>query len=378
MPEQINAEAFTPGEYIQEELEERGWTQLDLAEILGRPPQAVNEIINGKKSITPETAIGLAGAFGTSAQLWMNLEAAYQLSKVGPDVGAVSKRARLYEIAPISQMQRRGWIESSSNIEVLEAQVLRFFGAKSLEESLSFAHAARKSTDYSKVTPSQLTWLYRAERLARVVDVTGRFSDDSFRLALSQISRLKSDAQEIRHLPKILAKSGIRFLVIEHLPSTKIDGMCFWLDAESPVIVISLRYDRIDWFWHTFMHEMYHVKNRDGVEETTLDTQLVGSDAQPFDQKPENEKRADSFAAGFVVDQAKLKDFIRRVHPLYSRTRIVGFANQQGVHPGIVVGQLQHLGKINYSHSRGLLESVKEIITSSSLTDGWGHLPQVA
>ena len=65
------AEAFPPGEFLREELEERNWTQADLAEIMGRPLVLVNEIISGKRSITPETAIGLAAAFGTSAELWM-------------------------------------------------------------------------------------------------------------------------------------------------------------------------------------------------------------------------------------------------------------------------------------------------------------------
>jgi len=377
MPERINAEAFSPGEYLQEELEERGWTQVDLARILGRPVQAINEIIKGKKSITPETAVGLAGAFGTSAQLWMNLESAYRLSQVGTEDAAVAKRARLYEIAPISQMQRRGWIESSSNIEVLESQLKRFFDTPSLNQPLQFARAARKSTDYGSLTPAQLTWLRRARQLAPEVRVSSRFSASSFESAMSQLSNLKRDAEEAGRIPQVLAQNGIRFLVVEQLPSTKIDGVCLWLDPESPVIAISLRYDRIDWFWHTLAHELAHVKNRDGLKQTTVDTQLVGSDAQPFEQKPEAEKKADVFAARFLVDQSNLKDFINRVHPLYSRVRILGFANQQGVHPGIVVGQLQHMGKTSYAHSRWMLQSVKEVITASALTDGWGHLPQV-
>jgi HTH-type transcriptional regulator/antitoxin HigA len=78
-----NPEAFAPGEYIREELEARGWSQIDLADILGRPTQAVNEIVNGKRAITPDTAKSLGQAFGTSAQLWMNLESAYQLAQLG-------------------------------------------------------------------------------------------------------------------------------------------------------------------------------------------------------------------------------------------------------------------------------------------------------
>lgn len=84
----VPAEVFHPGEFLRDELEARGWTQADLAEILGRPLKTVNEVIVGKKAITPETARGLAAAFGTSAQFWMNLESAYQLHRAGANEAA--------------------------------------------------------------------------------------------------------------------------------------------------------------------------------------------------------------------------------------------------------------------------------------------------
>jgi len=74
------AEVFPPGEFIRDELKERGWTQRDLADILGRPLQTVNQIIMGKKAITARTAKELAAAFGTSAEYWLRHEAAYRLS----------------------------------------------------------------------------------------------------------------------------------------------------------------------------------------------------------------------------------------------------------------------------------------------------------
>ena len=78
------AQVFPPGEFIREELEARGWTQGDLAVILGRPIQIVNGIVNGKKIVTPETAKALGAAFGTSAEFWMKLEATYRLSLAPP------------------------------------------------------------------------------------------------------------------------------------------------------------------------------------------------------------------------------------------------------------------------------------------------------
>ena len=371
MAQRINPEAFTPGEYIREELGERGWTQVDLADILGRPPQVVNEIVAGKRSVTPETAKGLADAFGTSAQLWMNLEGSYRLSRVSTRDDAVSRRSLLYGVAPVKEMQRRGWIETTSNVDVLEAQILNFFEITALDQPMHFHHATRKSPDGS-LTSAQLAWLYRARHLARALTVERRFSVGSLNSALAQLSKLKRDPEETRHIPRVLSEAGIRFLIVESLPHTKIDGACFWLDIDSPVIALSLRYDRIDWFWHTLIHEVAHVKNRDGTDGPNLDTDLVGVDAQPFEDKGGAEREADLFAVNYLVSQAKLDKFIARVHPLYSKLKISAFANSNEVHPGIVVGQLQYRKKIAYAHSRDLLVKVRNIVISSALTDGWG------
>ncbi len=82
MTDRVPAEVFPPGEFIKEEIEARNWTQNDLAQILDLSPRLVSEIIAGKRAITPNTAKRLADAFGTSAQLWMNLDRTYQQGKV--------------------------------------------------------------------------------------------------------------------------------------------------------------------------------------------------------------------------------------------------------------------------------------------------------
>jgi HTH-type transcriptional regulator/antitoxin HigA len=75
----IPAVVIPPGESIQEELAARGWTQRQLAQKMRRPVQAVNEVIRGKRQITAETALELASAFGTSAEMWLGLESRYRL-----------------------------------------------------------------------------------------------------------------------------------------------------------------------------------------------------------------------------------------------------------------------------------------------------------
>lgn len=73
--------AIAPGETLAEEIAARGMSQKALAEKMGRPLQAINEIVLGKKQITAETALQLEDALGVSAETWMNLEMAYRLTK---------------------------------------------------------------------------------------------------------------------------------------------------------------------------------------------------------------------------------------------------------------------------------------------------------
>jgi HTH-type transcriptional regulator/antitoxin HigA len=87
------AEVFPPGEYLRDELAERGWTQIKFARIIGRPLQTVNGIINGKIRITAQTAKEIAAAFETSAELWMNLQKSYDLFTAPDADPAIHKRA---------------------------------------------------------------------------------------------------------------------------------------------------------------------------------------------------------------------------------------------------------------------------------------------
>lgn len=361
-----------PGDILKEELEARGWSQVEFAEIIGMSPRLVSEIISAKRAITPATAKAIGAAFGTSAQVWLNLEAAYQLDKAGHDDGAVSRRARLYRLAPVKEMIRRHWLQPSDDIEALESQLLDFFETDTLDREPVFqGYAARVSGPYNS---ARRAWLFRARKLASAIQLKAKFSDARWTEAMAKLKALTHAPQEARHVPRILSDAGIRMLLIEPLPHTTIDGVCFWLknDERLPVIVVSLRYDRIDWFWHTLIHEMVHVKSRHGLHsEIHLDIDI-------FEQTDEQEKVVNASAAHILIDRAALDNFVGRVSPMYSKERIRGFAARLGVHPGLVVGQLQHRGPANggipWTHSREMLVPVRQHITESALTDGWGHV----
>ncbi|HUT73484.1 MAG TPA: HigA family addiction module antitoxin [Armatimonadota bacterium] len=361
------AEAFPPGEFIKEELEARDWSQVELAEIIGREPKVVSDLVRGKRAVTPEIAKALGDAFGTSAQFWMNLQSSYELWRAKDADDAIARRARLYALAPIKEMVKRHWLEMSESVAVLEERVRRFFSIQTLDEPIHFPHAARRGT--KEITPSQEAWLFRARQLAHAAPASP-FSARSFNNGLNELKGLLHSAQEVRHVPRVLAEAGIRFLVLEHLPQTRIDGVAFWLDDRSPVIVVSLRYKRIDWFWYTLCHELCHVARRDGLRhDVMLDTDIVGNEVESV--ADEAEREADHFATAFLVSPSDLDDFIQRTRPLYGRQKIIGFASRIGVHPGIVVGQLQFRGEVPWSAHRQLLEEVRPIVIGSALTDGW-------
>ena len=201
--------------------------------------------------------------------------------------------------------------------------------------------------------------------------VASVFSDTSVVAALTELKKLMANPEDVRHVPRVLANSGIRFVVIKPLASGKIDGVVLWLDENSPVIAMSLRYDRIDNFWFVLMHEMAHVSNRDGL--TGEQPPDVFENGRIPSDLPANERRANDVAAEFAIAGQEIDSFVARVGPLYSRLRIVAFAKRWHIHPGIVVGQLQGREKIPYTHHRSLLAPIREFVVASALSDGWGQ-----
>ena len=357
-----NEPTSPPGEFIQAELDKRGWGQSDLAKILGRPLPTVNEIIQGKKQITPETAYDLAQAFGTSPDYWMVKEAGYRLSLVGRKRNDISDRARYFEIAPIKEMERRNWIRRYESMPDLESELCRFFEVASLGDTPRLAVNARAHNSKEGVNSHQLAWCYRALKLARTLKVN-MYTESrmpELKRALRNLSLLARGAEDV---PSILGEFGIRFVVVEGLRQSKIDGAAFWIDPDCPVIAMAMRYDRIDYFWFTLMHELSHIEHRDT---SPVDSEIEDSpDTSPI------EERANHDAAVALIDPAELTSFIRRMYPHFSKVSIIQFSNRIKAHPGVVTGQLHHRKALNYKSGRDMLVKVRHFLCARALTDGF-------
>lgn len=97
-----------PGVYIKEEMDERGWSQRDLAFILGCSEQAINPILNGKRGISPDMAKAFALAFDVPAEFFANLQQGYDLSQARIPDPSVARRREMQTVYPVREMIKRG------------------------------------------------------------------------------------------------------------------------------------------------------------------------------------------------------------------------------------------------------------------------------
>ncbi len=372
------SEHAMPGQLIAELLSLRGWSQRTLAAVLEKDESTVNKIMAGKGAVTTETALALEDVFDVPAERFLELQRKYELAVARiankPDPRRAS-RATLFGDLPIAAMAKRGWIktENLQDLEAVEGELRSFFGVASTNEiDILLPHAARKTKVNTEPSPAQLAWLYRVKAIASELMVP-KYSQAALDRALPKLHALMTAPEEARHVPRMLADCGVRFVIVECLPSAKIDGVCFWLDDHSPVIGLSLRFDRIDNFWFVLRHECEHVLLGHGRVAMILDTELEGSKAGQGPDVPEEERLANKAAQDFAVPSSKMDAFISRKAPFFSERDLTAFAKILGVHPGIVAGQLQHrTGR--YERFRQHLANIRSHLGSSVAIDGWGDV----
>jgi HTH-type transcriptional regulator/antitoxin HigA len=274
-------------------------------------------------------------------------------------------------LAPIREMQKRGWIKPTEDIGELESEITRFYGKNPIKEEIVLTVAPRRTVIQTNLSPAEKAWCHRAHQLAQFLPVK-EFSHVGLEQLEIRLRELAAFPKLTRHISKVLGEYGIRFVVIEPIAGSQIDGATLWIET-SPVIAMSIRHDRIDGFWFTLMHELVHVMNGDASVDVDMIDGVNGITVRLVED--EAEEFANQQAANALVPKLELESFIRRVGPLYPRERVVQFSNKVKIHPGIVVGQLQRRKEIGYHALRPFLVKVRDIVTSTSLTDGWNQIP---
>ena len=364
-----------PGFFIKEELDERGWSQRDLAFILGVQEQAINMIISGKRGISPDMARSLGDAFDVNPDLFANLQKEYDMAQAKQPKPGVSLLGKMHVNYPVREMVNRGWLVNAE-AEMINQQLARFFEVQNTSQVPYMAYAAKKRSPYEEreIPPAQLAWLFRVRQIAKSISVP-RYSESRLREAVEAMRGLTVAPEQTCEIPRLLSECGVRLIIVEKLPNSKIDGVCFWLNEHSPVIGMSIQRDTIDNFWFVLRHELEHVLRKHGRKVEMIDGDLQKSSDDALE--PEEEKVANAAARDFCVVTAKFESFMIRKKPFYYERDVIAYSRIINRHPGIVVGQMQRYLD-NYSYLTRYLSKVRQFVMQGAIADGWGQIMPIS
>lgn len=347
-----------PGPFIKEELEARNWRQEDLAAIIGMSLKSVNQLVKNKQAITVESAQLLSKAFGQSAQFWLNLDANYRL-RLKQDEKRTSRvgiLAKIYNYMPIKEMVKKGWIKEYCDPDGLTEQIKSFWEMQSLEfgwlDEIALPNL-RKSPAYKQFNLHYAyAWFNMAKKCATIYP-SCVYNQNRLCEIVDNFSAYTLDPKGIKHFLKDLNSTGIKFFVLSHLQKTYLDGAAF-RDNGNPVIVYTMRYDRVDNYWFTVAHEiahiLLHIKNRNDYFVDDLDAITT-----------KQEKEASECALKMIKAHG-IKEYFKDIDTYISEWRINDCAEQVGVSPALVVGVLQHERKLSRRNLNRLKEPVSDKI----------------
>jgi addiction module HigA family antidote len=341
----------SPGEILADELDARGISQSELARRMGRPIKTINEIVNAKAALTPETAMQLELALGVSAKLWVRLEADYRAhlarSKSVQDLatqrpwakGFPLKDLKRYELINVDQSDVSGKNEQEAG--TLVASLLRFFGVSSVDAwTRAWANPAgqyRHSPTFTSDPPALAAWLRWGEVVAEQFP-TEPFDAAKLTAVLIEARRMTREEPLDDVLDEIrdkLANCGVILALTPGLDGIRVSGVARWLSPARALIQLSMRYRADDHLWFTFFHEAVHLL--DDVRSDRLD----GED-DPVDTTDEIEARTNQRARDLLIEPDALAGFVKA--GALDEHSVRAFADHIGIAPGIVVGRLQYDG----------------------------------
>ena len=342
--------AVPPGETLAELLEVKGMAQADLARRMGRPLKTINEIVQGRAAITPLTALQLEHVLGLPASFWNARERNFrealarldESSKLELSIDWIKK-------FPVRGMMRWGWIGTTqAELEQLR-ELLRFFGiASPAEWETLWARpqaAFRRSAVFRSDPAAVSAWLRQGERVAQGIECAP-FSRDSFLQMLFRARALTTTTPDVfcKVLSGDAAACGVAVVFVPELPKAPISGVTRWLSPSKALIQLSFRYKTDDHLWFTFFHEAGHIVKHG--------KSAVFIEDSEESLEPE-EQEANAFAANLLLPADRYRAFAgRRTH--FSKAAIRTFSQSVGVSPGIVVGRLQHDGRLPRTHCNDL------------------------
>ena len=355
---------FHPGYYIKDMIEEMGMSQDELAKRLNTTGKNVSGLINGKINLTEEMALRLSIVFGTSIELWLNLNKTYIEKKIG-----IEKRILEDEQCNIvKHIDYSFWTKMKLVIEtkksrekVRELSKYLKISQLSILVSRDFLVQYKKAvTDVKDVNVINANaWVQTAINIGRNMDVK-KFDPKKLSLHLQEIREMtvQSIEKSLPRLQEIMADCGVALVVLPNLKNCGINGAVKWLSSDKVILALNDRRKYADTFWFSLFHEIGHVfqkrvkllivsdKNQDWLEEDDLMEKL--------------EEDADSFAQNILIPEDEYFQFISKSR--FNENSILVFSRNINIHPGIVLGRLQRDGYVSYKSDLNSLKQKYSVI----------------
>lgn len=349
-------EAPDPIDAIVYRIVELGMKQKDFAKIVGSPSRA-SEILARKRGLTIEMIRAIHEQLRIPLEILIGHTKQQELDESSVD----------WQKFPVKEMQKRGWFDVDLAEGKSGEQLIRSFFARTAVQSApvllrktltGVANEENKYAIYAWVARV----LIRARELKKpeIRYAKGSITDE-FLKQLAKLSRSDDGPLLAR---EFLAMKGIVLVIEPHLPKTKLDGAAILDQDGTPVIGLTLRFSRVDYFWFTLMHELIHVQRHLSPQTASF------VDEDDLEHESENEQEAE---ANFLAAEAFIPRHIWQASEALKTKRneaVVKLADSLMIHPSIVAGRIQRETN-NYKKLRefGLGQNIKDIFKISPVED---------
>jgi len=325
--EKFPVEPPDPIDAILFRMQEKGLKQADLVPYFGTSSR-VSEILNRKRPLTVQMIRAISIGLGISADTLIGLSS--------PDVEQPKSDIDWGKF-PIKEMTKRGWLQAlSGQAKTSVEDIVRNFifdsglqfGAASLRRTLS-GEATSPTTQYALYA-----WLARIIQRAREKkDRLGSFEQDKLSSHfLKELAQLSWSEKGPLLAIEFLEKRGIAVIIEPHLKGTLLDGAALKDIDGTPIVALTLRFDRIDNFWFTLLHEVAHLWKHVGKEEAFLDN--LSTDSEDRREAEANRLAREAFIPRLVWKRCD-------AHIAPSKESIEELARELKIHPAIIVGRIR-------------------------------------
>ena len=308
-------------------MEEKGLRQADLIPYFGTSSR-VSEVLKRKRPLTVQMIRAVSLGLGISADTLVGLG----------EIASSEKKEIDWSKFPIKEMMSRGWLErlTDRNANAAESLVRNYIACSGLQfGTASFRRSLSGEAKSPTTTYALYAWLARViQRSREKKKEIGSFDKEQLTAAfLRELAQMSWSERGPLLAIEYLHKHGIAVVIEPQLKGTQLDGAALKDVDGTPVIALTLRYDRLDNFWFTLLHEVVHIwKHIDNEVDAFVDDLNVASEDR-------REAEANRLAGEAFIPRLIWKRSDAFISP--SRYSIENLARDLKIHPAIIVGRLR-------------------------------------